>query len=244
MSNFEPKGDLVSGPPALPPDPNKTLTGQHSISLIPLTKSHVPGLYASLGGPQNDHLHTYMPAGPFHTLESFSAHVDSLLTSPIFFPYTIMSTSSSPSEPTEVPVGIITFMNIVPLHRTIEIGHVLYGTTLQRTPAATEANYLLMKYAFEELGYQRVEWKCNDWNEPSKRAAVRLGFVYEGTFRKHLVVKGRRRDTAWYSCLDDEWFLEGRGGVKGGLEGWLEKGNFDESGKQIRKLEEVREGLV
>lgn len=101
-----------------------------------------------------------------------------------------------------------------------------------------------MRYAFEELGYLRVEWKCNDWNEPSKRAAVRLGFVYEGTFRKHLVVKGRRRDTAWYSCLDDEWFREGRMSVKKGLEGWLEKSNFDESGKQIRKLEEVREGLV
>lgn len=199
MSNFEPRGDLVSGPPALPPDPNRILVGQHSVSLIPLTKAHIPSLYKSLCGPGNDQLYTYLPAGPFHALEPFSAHVESLLTSTVFFPYTIMSTSASTSselEPTEVPVGIITLMNIVPLHRTIEIGHVLYGTMLQRTPAATEANYLLMKYAFEELGYLRVEWKCNDWNEPSKRAASRLGFVFEGVFRKHLVVKGRRRDTA------------------------------------------------
>ena len=199
MSNFKPKGDLVSGPPALQPDPTRILVGQHSVSLIPLTEYHIPCLYESLCGLGNDQLYTYLPAGPFHTLDAFSAHVESLLTSPIFFPYTIMSTSRSTSpepQPTETPVGIITFMNIVPLHRTIEIGHVLYGTMLQRTPAATEANYLLMKYAFEELGYLRVEWKCNDWNEPSKRAATRLGFVFEGVFRKHLVVKGRRRDTA------------------------------------------------
>ncbi|KAK0105171.1 hypothetical protein ONS95_004431 [Cadophora gregata] len=240
MPNFEPKGDIVSGSPALLPDPSKTLVGQHSISLIPLIKTHVLGLYASLCGPEKDHLHTYMPAGPFHTLDAFSAHIDTLLTSAIYFPYTIMSTSS----PSETPVGIITFMNIVPLHRTVEIGHVLYGTTLQRTPAATETSYLLMKYAFEELGYQRVEWKCNDWNEPSKRAALRLGFVFEGIFRKHLVVKGKRRDTAWYSCLDDEWFREGKGSVKKGLEEWLGKANFDEQGRQIRKLEEVREGLM
>ena len=110
MSNFKPKGDLVSGPPALQPDPTRILVGQHSVSLIPLTEYHIPCLYESLCGLGNDQLYTYLPAGPFHTLDAFSAHVESLLTSPIFFPYTIMSTSRSTSpepQPTETPVGII-----------------------------------------------------------------------------------------------------------------------------------------
>jgi RimJ/RimL family protein N-acetyltransferase len=131
-------------------------------------------------------------------------------------------------------------MNIVPSHRTIEIGHVLFSPVLQRTTAATESIYLLMKHCFEDLNYRRVEWKANDLNEPSKRAALRLGFVFEGVFRKHMVVKGRNRDTAWFSVTDDEW----EGGVKGGLEKWLENANFDESGLQLRKLEEVRASLV
>lgn len=97
-----------------------------------------------------------------------------------------------------------------------------------------------MKHCFEDLGYRRVEWKANDLNEPSKRAALRLGFVFEGVFRKHMVVKGRNRDTAWFSVTDDEW----EGSVKGGLEEWLEKSNFDGEGKQRRKLEVVRARLV
>lgn len=248
MSNYEPQGDLITGPPSLLPDPTLTLRGQHSISLVPLAPSHAPGLFASLGGPQNDHLYTYMPGGPFHDVESMTKHVDSLIESPMFFAYTIFSisttTSSNPDSPhaykEDTPVGIITFMNIVPTHRTIEIGHVLFGPTLQRTPSSTEANYLLMKYAFEDLKYLRVEWKANDFNEPSKRAALRLGFKPEGVFRKHMVIKGRRRDTAWFSCLDEEWV----GGVKGALEGWLAKGNFGDEGAQRRKLEDFRDNGV
>ncbi|KAH7310943.1 acyl-CoA N-acyltransferase [Rhexocercosporidium sp. MPI-PUGE-AT-0058] len=240
MSNFEPKGDIVSGPPALLPDQFRTLIGQHSILLIPLTEAHIPDLYLSLGGSHNDHLYTYLPGGPFHDLPSFTTHFTSLLDSPVFFPYTIMS--SSTSEPRAV--GIIALMNITPPHRTLEIGHVLFSTSLQRTPAATEATYLLMRHAFEDLHYHRVEWKTNSFNDPSLRAATRLGFVKEGVFRKHMVVKGRRRDSVWFSCLDGEWFEEGKAGVKRGLEGWLEEGNFDEGGRQRRRLEEVREGLV
>jgi len=99
-----------------------------------------------------------------------------------------------------------------------------------------------MKFCFEELHYQRVEWKCNDRNKPSERAALRLGFRFEGIFRKHMVVKGRRRDSAWFSVIDDEWVLQGKGGVRRGLEGWLVGENFDEGGGQRRKLEEVRGG--
>jgi RimJ/RimL family protein N-acetyltransferase len=134
-----------------------------------------------------------------------------------------------------MPMGIVCLMNIVPSNRCFEIGHVVFSPLLQRTTAATEAIYLLMKHCFEDLNYRRVEWKANNLNEPSKRAAVRLGFVPEGIFRKHMIVKGRNRDTAWFSVVDDEWAV-----VKGGLEGWLEKGNFDGEGKQVRKLEEIR----
>lgn len=139
-------------------------------------------------------------------------------------------------------MGIITYLNIVPEYRSIEIGHVLFSPLLQRTTAATESIYLLMKHAFEDLHYLRVEWKANDLNEPSKRAALRLGFVFEGVFRKHMVVKGRRRDSAWYSVTDDEWFLKGKGSVKDALVKWLDASNFDGEGRQRRKLESFREG--
>lgn len=232
------KGDIVEGPPALQPDSKVVLIGQ-DVVLEYLTPEHAPALFETLCGPQNDSLHTWMPGGPFPDLKSFTKHMNFLIESPIFFPYTVFLID--PSTKAKTPVGINTLMNIVPSHRTIEIGHVLFGPKLQRTAAATEVNYLLMKYAFEDLHYLRVEWKTNNFNEPSKRAALRLGFKYEGLFRKHMVVKGRRRDTAWYSCLDDEWFLVGKGGVKAGLEKWLRRENFDGEGKQIRKLEDLRE---
>lgn len=146
-----------------------------------------------------------------------------------------------------VPVGVTCLMSIVPEHHRIEIGHVVYSSLLQRSPATTEASYLLMKLCFEELGYERVEWKCNDRNLPSMKAAERLGFVYEGTFRRHLVVKGKRRDTAWYSVVPLEWEgkgEDGKGGcVKGALEEWLGVGNFGEDGEQGQKLELIRERL-
>lgn len=132
-------------------------------------------------------------------------------------------------------------MSIVPEQLRLEIGWVLFSPALQRTTGATEASYLLLKYAFEELGYRRVEWKCNALNEGSRRAAERLGFVFEGVFRQHMVVKGRNRDTAWFSMLREEWDCRG---VKEALEDWLAEDNFDESGAQRRSLEGIREGLL
>ena len=167
----------------------------------------------------------------------------------MFFPFVIFKESSldlaqaAPPKDGEAPgspIGIITLMNINPTHRTIEIGAVLFSPLLQRTTAATEAIYVLMKHCFDDLGYRRVEWKANNLNEPSKRAAVRLGFVPEGVFRNHMIVKGRSRDSAWFSVTDEEWV----GGVKEALESWLQKGNFDEEGGQRRKLEDIRAALV
>jgi RimJ/RimL family protein N-acetyltransferase len=199
-------------------------------TLVPLNLSHGADLFKNLGGPQNSHLYTYMPYEPLISLEDLNKHIDLLVSIPNLQPYAILSADErhlsnqqpyqklnteapSPSSaqnltsdqhPPQTAIGIIALINIVPTHRTVEVGHVLFANTLQRTTAATEACYLLIKHAFEDLGYLRVEWKANSFNEASRRAALRLGFTYEGRFRKHMVVKGRRRDSDWFSVLDDE----------------------------------------
>ena len=124
-------------------------------------------------------------------------------------------------------VGMATLMEIRPAMRVIEVGHVCYGPALQRTPLATEAQYLLARYVFETLGYRRYEWKCHVLNAPSYRAAPRLGFTYEGVFRQHMIVKGRNRDTAWFSMLDIEWPAR-----KAAFERWLAPDNFEADGRQ------------
>lgn len=126
-------------------------------------------------------------------------------------------------------------MRIDAANGSIEIGNVYWGPLISRKVAATEAQYLFMRYIFDELGYRRYEWKCNDDNLPSKRAAERFGFQFEGVFRQHLVAKGRNRNTAWYSVIDSEWPV-----LKQAYEAWLEPENFDASGQQIKKLEELR----
>jgi RimJ/RimL family protein N-acetyltransferase len=127
------------------------------------------------------------------------------------------------------------YLRITPEHGVIEIGHIWFGLALQRTREATEAIYLLASHAFDDLGYRRLEWKCNALNEPSRRAADRFGFTYEGTFRKHQIVKGRNRDTAWYSILDEQWPA-----IRASFEAWLDDQNFDEHGRQRRRLSELR----
>ena len=128
-------------------------------------------------------------------------------------------------------VGYFTLMEIRPEMRVIEVGHVLYSPALQRTPLGTEAQYLLARYAFETLGYRRYEWKCNALNAASRRAALRYGFTYEGTFRQHLIAKGRNRDNAWFSMLDSEWPAR-----KANFERWLAPENFTADGKQKLSL--------
>jgi len=138
-------------------------------------------------------------------------------------------------QPSDRAVGFETLMRIDPAHRCIEVGSILYGKSLQRTPGSTEAQYLLMRYVFEELGYRRYEWKCNALNEPSRRTALRLGFTFEGIFRKHMIVRGRSRDTAWYSMLDEEWPA-----AKTAFELWLAPANFDAAGVQRHSLAALR----
>jgi RimJ/RimL family protein N-acetyltransferase len=125
-------------------------------------------------------------------------------------------------------------MRIVPEHGVIEIGSILWGPAIARTRVATEAFYLAARYVFEGLGYRRFEWKCNALNEPSRRAAARFGFTYEGTFRQHMLVKGENRDTAWFSIIDREWPA-----LRQAFERWLEPSNFDAEGRQKHRLAEV-----
>jgi len=122
-------------------------------------------------------------------------------------------------------------MRIEPVHRVIEVGSILYTPRLQQTTLATEAMYLMARHVFEDLGYRRYEWKCNALNAPSRRAALRFGFTFEGVFRQHMIVKGKNRDTAWYAMLDTEWPK-----ARAAFEAWLREDNFDANGQQKAKL--------
>jgi len=130
-------------------------------------------------------------------------------------------------------------MEIRPAMRVVEVGHIIYGPALQRSALATEAQYLLARYVFEELGYRRYEWKCHALNAASRRAALRFGFVFEGIFRQHMIVKGRTRDTAWFSMLDSEWPR-----VRKAFEQWLEPMNFDAEERQRRRLADIRNAIA
>lgn len=173
----------------------------------------------------DDTIWTYMSTyGPFVSEHEFLAWVASRV--PLDDPY-----SYAVVEPSGRAVGIVTYMEIKPAHRCIEVGHIVYSPPLQRTPLATEAQYLLAKHAFETLGYRRYEWKCNALNAPSRRAALRYGFTFEGILRQHMIAKGRNRDTAYYSMLDSEWPAR-----KSAWERWLSPDNFDKQGRQKTRL--------
>jgi RimJ/RimL family protein N-acetyltransferase len=216
--------NALSTAPARPPQ--RVAIDGRCVRLEPLDPvRHGHTLAAGLCGPENSHLWEYLADGPYLSADQFSAAIEVKAQSddPLFF--TIID------KHRESTAGYASLMSIVPQHRVIEVGHIVFTAALQRTTAATEAIYLLARYAFDELGYRRLEWKCNSENEPSRRAAVRFGFTYEGTFRQHMIIKGRNRDTAWYSMLDGDWPERKRS-----FERWLEPGNFDEQGRQKQRL--------
>jgi RimJ/RimL family protein N-acetyltransferase len=181
---------------------------------------HAASLFASYGLDAEGRGWTYFPYGPFPDEPAFRGWLDGIAgkDDPLF--HAILDES-------EDAVGVASFMRISPETGSIEVGHIHYSPRLKRTRAATEAMYLMMRRAFDELGYRRYEWKCDSLNAPSRSAAERLGFTYEGTFRQHVVSKGRNRDTAWYSIIDTEWPA-----IRAALEEWLEPANFDVRGGQ------------
>jgi RimJ/RimL family protein N-acetyltransferase len=188
---------------------------------------HTQPIWEAIQGA--DDLWVYMGYGPFRDEASFNTWMEdrAVLLDP--FAYAIVDLS------TQRAVGTVTLLEIRPAMGVIEMGHVVYTPLLQRTPLATEAQYLLARYVFDDLRYRRYEWKCNALNAPSRRAAERLGFTYEGTFRQHMIVKGRNRDTAWFAMTDREWPA-----LKAAFEAWLSPDNFDKDGRQKRALTDFR----
>ncbi|MDR0187489.1 GNAT family protein [Pseudomonas yamanorum] len=211
------------------PAPTVTVIEGRFIRLEKLNPArHGDDLFNALQGPGADpKLWDYLPYGPFPERAAFDAWLNNHAShsDPYFF--SVIDKASGDVQ------GILSLMSIVPEQGRIEIGHVTFGAPMQRSPKSTEAVYLLAKHSFE-LGNRRLEWKCNDANARSKNAAERLGFSFEGVFRQHTVVKGRNRDTAWYSILDGEWPPIGAG-----FERWLSDENQAGSG-QLKTLVECR----
>jgi RimJ/RimL family protein N-acetyltransferase len=191
---------------------------------------HSEALWSALQGPAADpQMWTYMGYGPFAAYGDFAQWLSSQASrrDPLF--YTVIETASGQAQ------GLLSYLNLVPEHGSIEIGHVCFGHAMQRSVLATETIYLLAKQAFA-LGNRRLEWKCDNANLRSKRAAERFGFSYEGLFRQHLIRKGRNRDTAWFSLLDHEWPA-----MQAAFERWLAADNFTASGQQRQPLQALRE---
>lgn len=200
-----------------------TLAGRTCL-LEPLGEAHLDGLYAALCLDSPPSLWTYLSSGPFADREGFATYLDGLRDDAAVLPLAIV-------EPNGSPVGIAAYLRIDHTNGTAEIGHLSLASVLQRTTAATEAIYLMARHAFDEVGVRRLEWKCDSLNEPSLRAAERLGFTYEGTFRCAVVYKRRNRDTAWFAVTADEW-----PDLRSEFERWLDPGNFDEAGRQRTPL--------
>ena len=193
---------------------------------------HGEQLYVASNGA--DSIWDYLPYGPFDSQAQFTEWLEARAASndPLFF--TIINQKGGEAGEAR---GMASLLRMEPEHGVIEIGHIWFAPALQRSRAATEAIYLLSRYAFE-LGNRRYEWKCNALNQASRRAAERFGFTFEGVFRQHQVVKGRNRDTAWYSMTDSEWPSR-----RTAFEAWLSPDNFDSAGRQRRSLAELREGI-
>ncbi|KAL2678674.1 hypothetical protein Neosp_009425 [[Neocosmospora] mangrovei] len=222
-------GPIVPDLPAQQPNRNISLAGRYG-SIVPISPAHANDLWESLKVPDSANLFDYLFDEPYPSLDALNSALATKATASDTWTYAILRKSSS--GPPKA-VGMASLMRMDLPNRVIEVGSILYTPTLQRTPCATEAMYLLASYVFETLGFRRYEWKCNDLNTPSRRAASRLGFTYEGTFRQHMIAKGRNRDTAWYSMLDGEWPT-----IKRGFQQWLDPSNFDTEDKQKRKLED------
>lgn len=228
-SHGQPVGDLVEGwEPRAWPGP-VTLEGRY-VRVEPLTPAHAGPLFHATCGPLDEDLWTYRPTPMPSSAEAMAELVDVTLTRE-GVEATTFAFVPAEDESVDLAAGFASYMRVDRGAGSIEVGGVMLGKRLQRTRAATEALHLLMRHAFEVLGYRRFEWKCDGLNEPSRRAAARLGLVYEGRFRQHMIVKGRNRDTDWFSLTDAEWPAVGAA-----HEQWLDPANFDDNGDQVTSL--------
>ncbi|GGA44544.1 acetyltransferase [Dyella nitratireducens] len=206
---------------ARPVPPHTPLNG-HFCRIEPVdVDRHVDGLYRAYSTAPDGRDWTYMSAGPFADAESFRSHLIKAAASRDPLHYTIIDLA------THEPTGMLALMRIDSGNGVIEIGHVAYSPLIRRTSAATEAMFLLLRHVFDDLGYRRCEWKCDHLNAPSRAAALRYGFQYEGIFRQAVVYKGRSRDTAWFAMIDRDWPA-----IRMAFERWLAPENFDAAGVQ------------
>lgn len=217
---IQPLGEIVADWKE-PPLPTREVMHGRYCRLEPLDpKKHAEQLFtANALDPQGANW-TYLPYGPFEEFDDYRAWLEQQCSTgdPLFF--AIVDAASGEA------VGVASYLRITPSCGSIEVGHLHFSPKLQRTPAATEAMYLMMRHAFE-LGYRRYDWKCDSLNEPSRKAALRLGLAFEGIFRQATVRKGRNRDTAWYAAIDKEWPA-----LSAAFEQWLSPSNFDAEGQQ------------
>ena len=224
---IRPLGPPVDPSPAHPPGP-ATMAGRFgSVARLDAARDAAM-LWQSIG--RHGDIWTYIStSGPFAGEHAFTAWLVERESSNDPYFYTVRDNGGR-------ALGILAMIAIRPPMRVIEVGHIVYSLTLQRTQLATETQYLLARYVFETLGYRRYEWKCDALNEASTRAALRYGFVFEGVFRQHMITKGRNHDTAWFSMLDSEWPLRKRN-----FERWLAPENFDGDGRQKVSLAVLNE---
>ena len=217
-------------PKALPP--TSLMQGRLCRLVVTDVAAHGAELYAAFARDTDHGNWTYLPYGPFAQEADFTAWLSEVSAGadPLFF--TVLDAQGR-------PVGLATYLRIDPNVGVIEVGHIHFSPLMQRTPVATEAMYLMMCRVFDELGYRRYEWKCDALNGPSRAAAERLGFNFEGIFRQATMYKGRNRDTAWLSVVDSEWPQ-----IKASMEAWLEPENFDNDGAQVRSLQQCRHLLL
>jgi len=224
-SELLPVGAELNWSPVESPQPT-VLRGSHVLLRPVDPAADARPLYLESHPPGGDTaIWTYLFTGPYADVDELREMLEPASKSldPLYFTLVLLSP--------ERPTGMASYLRVDPTFGVIEIGNIWFGLSLQRTTAATEAIFLLARHAFDDLGYRRLEWKCNSLNAASRRAAVRFGFTFEGIFRQHMVVKGRNRDTAWYSITDQEWPA-----VRSGFEAWLSPQNFDPQGRQLQPL--------
>lgn len=211
------------------PRPQRVVLNGKYCRLEPLAACHAHALFAAHQQAPDTRSWTWLAREPDSDEACFCQWVEgvSIQEDPLHFAVVDNATHQA--------VGSLSLMRIDAANGVIEVGHVHFSPLLSRTAMSTEAQWLLMRYVFDTLGYRRYEWKCNSLNEPSRRAAIRLGFQYEGRFRQALVVKGHNRDTDWFSIIDTEWSA-----VDSALQKWLADDNFDINGKQRQPLESWR----
>lgn len=232
MADYIPPHDPETDPPVGPrvdptprPLPARVPHKGRSVDLEPLHLRHVADLWQAVQSDPTEASWAYLPYGPFADEAALRGFVAGFCTT-----HDPMAWAIRPHRSGTVD-GWLTLMEMHPAHAHIEIGNIWFSPRMQRTRAATEAMFLLMRHAMEDLGYRRLTWKCNALNAPSRRAAARLGFTYEGTLRNMLVVKGRRRDTAWFSITGEEWPAR-----SAAIQAWLDDANWDAAGRPKASL--------